>query len=918
MPLSVGDATLSFLADTTQLDQAFARIPEQADASMSAAADSVDKVGIAAKGVSFELDATGSNAAYAGGMIKESMDGAAGAMAVGQNGAVKLGEVMNLAGEKTRESFYQARGEMMLIDELIGVRLPKHIVSFIAELPGVGAALSAAFTATAVIFLVEMIAKAIDHHEQLAKAAEKAALATENLAIKERDHTASMELANLKLDDQIAKLEHRPEQNKLKEALLEAGIAADQLAEKFAKDFEQMDDEIVKTTSFFGRLTQDMHSWWALLTSVPGENFGAALHKVLSGTKDVQTALDVVHAQVLAINKLRAEPIANTEEKAIKQQEALAAAYELMGQKAKAAMEVVQKQAPENTDAIEKLSSLIVSSTAAQVDAGKTIENVHKHVRETALETQAAIAAAMKKQDEEIKKQGKAVAEEAAKEEKLWETTYKIAVANLQDSEKAKIAATQAGSKERIAAIDAALKEEQSKGLQATQYYKELEKEKQKAIQETITVARDNAQKELREAQTDAKEKLQVLVAGLKEQEAALQASEQKGLITKKQLLIETEALQKQETAAKIAALKLEAAAEKEALDIEEQALIIALGQITDADQYAKALQKVLDIEKQRDALAKKFASDEHVASIQGQKDLETTDAKLAQLEKTWTTYFNQMHRDLPSIGQAIRTELQGSIDKFNKQFSADFANMIVTGKGFGQAMKSLGQDISKSFISMLTEMLLKWVETQIAMKVLGISSAKTTASAEIAASAATAGANMVASWSMAPWPIDTAAPAMGAMAYANAMAYEGLVALATGGLVTGPTMAMVGEKGAEAVLPLTDPAAMERVSNALLSSPMMRVASASMSDPTAIALASNVRQGGLDDAAMGKLGDLIGAHLDASGGAGDTHNHHYNIKGLISPDNMTKVMSKMSKMVQQNRATLHCSNSLRITRRSQ
>ena len=390
------------------------------------------------------------------------------------------------------------------------------------------------------------------------------------------------------------------------------------------------------------------------------------------------------------------------------------------------------------------------------------------------------------------------------------------------------------------------------------------------------------------------------------------------GLLSKKQVLLELEALQQKETNAKVAAIKEEAAAQKEALDIEERAIIMALGQITDANQYAAAIQKLLTLEQQRDLLAKKAATDEHVASVQEKQDIETTTAKLAQLEHSWTLYFQSMKSNLPTIGQAIRTDLQGTIDQFNTAFSADFAKMVVTGKNFGKDMKQVGDEMAESFISMLVKMLLKWTETQIAMKVLGISTAKSEATAKVGASAAEAGAAMVATWSAAPWPIDMAAPAMGAAAYSDAMSYEGLIALATGGVVTQPTMAMFGEQGDEAVLPLTDPQAMERISNALLSSPTMRIAGAAITSPTTIAAASNLSQGGFDDAALDRLGDKVGGHLDKSGGSDIHHHTHLNVKGMISPDNLNKVMKKMSQRVQNRQSNLHSSNTLRVTRRSQ
>ena len=134
MPLNVGDAVLTFLGDTTQLDQACARVEDNVDRSMSAAADSVDQVGDSLKEVSFELDATASNAPYAGGMISDAMT-------------------------KAKASTGEARGEAMLLGEAFGIHLPRHVTSFVAKLPGVGTALQSAFAATAVLFLLDALVK---------------------------------------------------------------------------------------------------------------------------------------------------------------------------------------------------------------------------------------------------------------------------------------------------------------------------------------------------------------------------------------------------------------------------------------------------------------------------------------------------------------------------------------------------------------------------------------------------------------------------------------------------------------------------------------------------------------------------------------------------------------------------------------
>src|SRR5713226_726533 len=84
------------LGDTTQLDATFAKVGAEVPAKMGAATAAVQGTTVAVQD-----------------MAKE--------MAIGTNGAVELGEITNLAGEKSRESIYQARGETQLLGEMFGV-----------------------------------------------------------------------------------------------------------------------------------------------------------------------------------------------------------------------------------------------------------------------------------------------------------------------------------------------------------------------------------------------------------------------------------------------------------------------------------------------------------------------------------------------------------------------------------------------------------------------------------------------------------------------------------------------------------------------------------------------------------------------------------------------------------------------------
>jgi hypothetical protein len=92
----------------------------------------------------------------------------------------------------------------------------------------------------------------------------------------------------------------------------------------------------------------------------------------------------------------------------------------------------------------------------------------------------------------------------------------------------------------------------------------------------------------------------------------------------------------------------------------------------------------------------------------------------------------------------------------------------------------------------------------------------------------------------------------------------------AAGGLVTGPTIALIGEKNGgarEAAIPLDDPAAVQPIVDAL------------------------------------------------GGGRGTTI--HVHVEGLISPDNLGKVMTQISQRVKKGQGHILASNALRVTKRS-
>ena len=109
MAQEVGDAVLRFLGDSTDLDTKFDEVTPNAEKAFNPAA-----------------------------------------------------EVVEEAAQRMRGSMRDARGEVRLLGEEFGIHLPRHVSNFVAELPGVGTALGAAFQATAVLFIAQALIQATD------------------------------------------------------------------------------------------------------------------------------------------------------------------------------------------------------------------------------------------------------------------------------------------------------------------------------------------------------------------------------------------------------------------------------------------------------------------------------------------------------------------------------------------------------------------------------------------------------------------------------------------------------------------------------------------------------------------------------------------------------------------------------------
>lgn len=160
MSINLGDAVMTFTADLTQLDAAFARVNAQAKAQLTPA-------GLEAQRLANSLNNAGDSALVAGeSLAKAGTEAEATSADVQQLGdqflgagekAVVAGAEMEEAGAKASFSMREAKESAGLLSEAVGVTLPRNVRGFLAELPGVGAALESAFSAVAVYFLIDAL-----------------------------------------------------------------------------------------------------------------------------------------------------------------------------------------------------------------------------------------------------------------------------------------------------------------------------------------------------------------------------------------------------------------------------------------------------------------------------------------------------------------------------------------------------------------------------------------------------------------------------------------------------------------------------------------------------------------------------------------------------------------------------------------
>lgn len=214
-----------------------------------------------------------------------------------------LQQTMRESSRSMRAEMQETRAAIKQIGEEIGVNLNRHLISFLARIPGADM-LAKAFPVAAIVGIgaafVEAGEKLAEFVKKNRDAASEIGEAMESL--QERSQTANDQLAltNAKLDVQLAKLEHKPA-NTLAVALAETRVEADKLAESLKRNLGEVDKLLKdKRVTFLGALATNQAPTGSMSDKI--KEFNEAIEDI---DKAKKAALDGVtdQARSAAITK---------------------------------------------------------------------------------------------------------------------------------------------------------------------------------------------------------------------------------------------------------------------------------------------------------------------------------------------------------------------------------------------------------------------------------------------------------------------------------------------------------------------------------------------------------------------------------------------------------------------------------------
>lgn len=151
--------------------------------------------------------------------------------------------------------------------------------------------------------------------------------------------------------------------------------------------------------------------------------------------------------------------------------------------------------------------------------------------------------------------------------------------------------------------------------------------------------------------------------------------------------------------------------------------------------------------------------------------------ALLAEIEALETQHQLRM-TEIKNAAELERSQYQiSAMNSIQSSMASNLQQLMMGQMTLANFMRATWTSVLQAITGEIAKFVAQWIMQKIKMLVFG----KTTAMSEISAASAKAGANGIASFAAAPWPINMGAPAFGAAMAAAAMAYAPMASAAGG-----------------------------------------------------------------------------------------------------------------------------------------
>jgi hypothetical protein len=180
-------------------------------------------------------------------------------------------------------------------------------------------------------------------------------------------------------------------------------------------------------------------------------------------------------------------------------------------------------------------------------------------------------------------------------------------------------------------------------------------------------------------------------------------------------------------------------------------------------------LQDEKKAEQARMATEKKFFEDEQKLYLKDSADWQALQKKKEDAARTSKSKLAEIERK--ALLERTQVERQ-AINATAQLWGQNISKLLTFQQSFATSLQNLYKGMVGALSDTLAQIIQKWLVQHLSALLLGKAASKAAAVDQIVTSAGVAGANGVASYAAAPWPLDLAAPEFGALMSGYAMSF--------------------------------------------------------------------------------------------------------------------------------------------------